>query len=192
MKIRILSSIFQQAVNEIGALATQEALKKFDTTGVAIQIGDTRLSSKGKVTKRYETPYSAVDIARHVYQTSTGGKTYCPLDETERIVTSSTPRFAKIIAHKYSRYSAREVSEDLEKNHGRCVARSFLQNIAEVIGSIAQATEEEWMYAIPLQDEPVETIGVSLDGTCLLMRKDGYILLENHFSAFLPSPKRCL
>lgn len=164
----------QQAVNEVGVVATGEALKKFDTTGGKIQIGDIRMTSKGQVTKRYETPYGAVDIARHVYQTSTGGKTYCPLDEKARIITSSTPRFAKIITHKYTGSSAREVSEDLEKNHGRAVVRSFLQNVVDVVGSIAQVTEQEWMYAIPAQNEAVATIAISLDGTCVLMRKEGY------------------
>ena len=180
VKIKLKGSLLemeesiQHAVNELGTEATREALQKFDTTGSAINIGDIRLSSKGKVTKRYETPYGAVDVARHVYQTSTGGKTYCPLDENARIVTSSTPRFARIITHKYTGASAREVSEDFEKNHGRKVARSFLQNIVDVIGSVAQATEEEWMYAIPEQNEMVDTVALSLDGTCILMRKEGY------------------
>lgn len=180
VKIKLQGSLLemeesiQQAVNELGARATEEALQKFDTQGAAIQVGDIRLTSKGKVTKRYETPYGAVDIARHVYQTSRGGKTYCPLDKKARIVTSSTPRFARIITHKYTGSSAREVSEDLEKNHGRLVARSFLQNVIDVIGSIAQATEEEWMYSIPAQNDVVATVAVSLDGTCILMRKEGY------------------
>lgn len=30
------------------------------------------------------------------------------------------------------------------------------------------------MYSIPKQDEPVKTIALSLDGTCVLMRNDGY------------------
>jgi hypothetical protein len=169
-----MEDLIQQAVNEVGAKATEEALEKFDTTGAAIQIGDIRLTSKGQVMKRYETPYGAVDVTRHVYQTSTGGKTYCPLDEKAHIVTSSTPRFAKIITHKYTGSSAREVSEDLEKNHGRRVARSFLQNVVDFVGSVAQATEESWMYAIPKQNEAVATVAFSLDGTCILMRKEGY------------------
>ena len=164
----------QLATNELGIAATKEALKKFDTTGSPIEVGNIRMTSKGQTVKRYETSYGAVDLARHVYQTSTGGKTYCPLDENARIITSSTPRFAKIISHKYARGSAREVSEDLAMNHGRSVACSFLQNIATVVGSIAQATEEVWEYAIPEQDEMVETVSISLDGTCILMQKDGY------------------
>jgi hypothetical protein len=164
----------QQAVNELGLLATQEALKKFDITGSSIQVGDIRLSSKGQVMKRYETPYGFVDIARHVYQTTTGGKTYCPLDENGRIITSSTPRFAKMISHKYARGSAGEVVDDFVVNHGRKVARSFVQNVSNLVGSIAQATEEVWEYAIPQQDDVVDTVSVSLDGTCILMAKEGY------------------
>jgi hypothetical protein len=164
----------QKAVNEIGILATKEAIKKFDTTGAPIQIAGVRLTSKGNVSKMYETPYGSVNISRHVYQTANGGKTYCPLDEKARIITSSTPRFAKMLTHKYVSLSAREVHEDLEKNHGRSVAKSFIQNVIDVVGSIAQATEEEWMYETPKQNELVETIALSLDGTCVLMREDGW------------------
>lgn len=180
VKIKLTGSLMdmedaiQQAVNEVGAKATEEALQKFDTTGAPIQIGNIRLTSKGQVMKRYETPYGAVDINRHVYQTSRGGKTYCPLDEKTHIVISSTPRFAKMITHKYTGSSAREVSEDLETNHGRLVARSFLQRVVDFVGSVAQATEESWMYAMPTQNERVATVAFSLDGTCILMRKEGY------------------
>ena len=46
----------QAAVNEAGNLATKEALKRFDTTGAPIQIGSARMTSRGLVLKRYETP----------------------------------------------------------------------------------------------------------------------------------------
>jgi hypothetical protein len=169
-----MEEAIQLVVNKVGSLATHQALKKFDTTGAPIQIGSIRMTSKGEELKRYETPYGSVDIPRQVYQTSKGGKIYCPLDERARIITSSTPRFAKIISHKYTQLSAREVSDDLQINHGRSVSRSFLQNVVDVVGSIAQATEEDWMYEIPKQDERVATVSLSLDGTCILMREDGY------------------
>jgi len=180
IKIKLKGSLMemedsiQRAVNEMGGVATHQALKKFDTTGAPIQIGSIRMTSKGEELKRYETPYGAVNIPRHVYQTSKGGRTYCPLDERARIITSSTPRFAKIISHKYTQLSAREVADDLQMNHGRSVSRSFLQDVVDIVGSIAQVTEEDWMYEIPKQDESVATVSVSLDGTCILMRGDGY------------------
>ena len=169
-----MEETIQSAVNEVGSFATQEALKRFDATGAAMQIGSIRMTSKGRVFKRYETPYGAVAIARHVYQTSAGGKTYCPLDECARIITSSTPRFAKQVSSKYARLSAQEVMDDLKSNHGRPVVRSFLQNVVDVVGSIAQATEEDWMYETPIQDEVITTVSVSLDGTCVLMCEEGW------------------
>jgi len=40
-------------------------------------------------------------VPRHVYQTSEGGTTFCPLERDARIVLTSTPRFARQISHKY-------------------------------------------------------------------------------------------
>jgi len=132
------------------------------------------MTSKGKVRKCYETPYGAVHLERYVYQTSSGGKTYCPLDERARTIISSTPRFAKQVSSKYAQLSAQEVMDDFKTNHGRPVARSFLQNIVDVVGSIAQAVEVDWMYETPKIDDVVSTVSVSLDGTCVLMVNEGW------------------
>jgi len=85
------------------------------------------------------------EITLHVKLKLTGGKTYYPLDENARIIASSTSRFAKIITHKYASGSAREVSEDLAMNHGRTVARSFLQNVVNVIGDMKD-DDLYWIY----------------------------------------------
>src|SRR4051794_13436132 len=89
--------VIQQRLNEAGVLATTEALQQFDSDGSPIQAGDTKLTSKGKLKKEYQTPYGVAPVDRHVYQSSRGGKTYCPLDRNARIVGSSTPRFAKMV-----------------------------------------------------------------------------------------------
>lgn len=177
----------QSAVNEVGKISTEAALKRFDTNGSGLQIGNVKMSSKGKQKKEYETPYGCVSLERYVYQTSKGGKTYCPLDDRARIIVCSTPKFAKMISNKYASLSAREVSEDLDENHGRHVARGYVQNVADMVGSIAAATEESFDYEIPELPDPVTTISTSLDGTCVLMKQDGYreamtgnISLYNH------------
>ena len=85
------------ATNQVGNLATGEALERFDTDGNPIQIAEVKMTSKGRVAKEYQTPYGSITVPRHVYQTSDGGRTYCPLDSNARILTSSTPRFGKII-----------------------------------------------------------------------------------------------
>ena len=82
-------------------------------------------------------------MERHLYQSSRGGKTDCPLDRNARIIGSSTPRFAKIISHKYADLSSR-VIEDLRENDGRTVARSFVQNVADAVADGALAQEEDW------------------------------------------------
>src|SRR5437868_3746229 len=164
----------QERLNQAGVLATQEALQQFDTDGSPITIGAVKFTSKGQLPKQYQTPYGVATVARHVYQSSQGGKTSCPLDRDARIVVSSTPRFAKMIAHKYAEFGAGRVILDLEENHGRAVARSFVQNVADAVATVAVAKEEAWHYALPAMDHPVRTITVGLDGTCLLMCQDGW------------------
>ena len=169
---------FEQAIqdrlNQAGVVATQEALQQFDTDGSPITIGSVKFTSKGPLPKEYQTPYGVATVARHVYQSPQGGKTYCPLDRDARIVTSSTPRFAKMIAHKYAEFGSGRVLIDLEENHGRKVARSFVQNVADAVATVALAKEESWNYALPAMEHPVATITLGLDGTCLLMCEDGW------------------
>jgi hypothetical protein len=66
------------------------------------------------------------------------------------------------------------VESDRAENHGRHVARSYLQNLAEAVGSIVQAQEESWHYATPRLRVPVHTVAISLDGTCMLLCEEGY------------------
>ena len=134
----------QTVLNEAGTLASGEALKQFDTDGSAIEVVGAKWTSKGKLPKTYQTPYGAVEIQRHVYQSSEGGATFCPKEVDGRIIITSTPRFAKQISHKYAEMSSPRLVEDLEENHGRSVHRSFVQTLAEAVGSIALLKEENW------------------------------------------------
>ena len=61
-----METTIQSAVNEGGALATQEALTRFDATGGPIKIAGITLTSKGKVTKEYQTPYGTFMLDRYV------------------------------------------------------------------------------------------------------------------------------
>ena len=166
--------VIQQRLNEAGVLATQEALGRFDADGSPIQVGNTKLTSKGKLKKEYQTPYGVAPVERHVYQSSRGGKTYCPLDRNARIVVSSTPRFAKTVSHKYAEFGSARVIKDLAENHGRVVARCFVQDVTDAVAAVALAKEEEWEYALPEPEEPTSTITIGIDGTCLLMCEDGW------------------
>src|SRR3954451_12049493 len=164
----------QQRLNEAGVLATQEALQRFDADGSPIQVGDTKLTSKGKLKKEYQTPYGVAPVERHVYQSSRGGKTYCPLDRNARIVVSSTPRFAKMVTFKYAEFGSPRVIQDLAENHGRTVARCFVQDVADAVAAGALAKEEDWEYALPELEGPTATITIGMDGTCLLLCEGGW------------------
>jgi hypothetical protein len=167
-------SLIQDALNEAGMLATGELLKQFDADGSSIQLGSVKMTSKGLVSKQYQTPYGVTEIARHVYQTSEGGETFCPLDRNARIIVSSTPRFAKQISHKFSEMASTQVQKDLLENHNRQVSRSFLQNVADAVGAIVLLKEEDWQYSPSIVDAKVKTINIGMDGTCMLLCKEGY------------------
>jgi hypothetical protein len=166
--------VIQQRLNEAGVLATTEALQQFDADGCPITVGDTRLTSKGRLVKEYQTPYGVAPVERHVYQSSRGGKTYCPLDCNARIVVSSTPKFAKMVSHKYAEFGSARVIKDLAENHGRQVARCFVQDVTDAVATIALAKQEDWEYALPKLEEAPPTITIGMDGTCLLMCQGGW------------------
>ncbi len=163
----------QQAVNEAGALASTAALEYFDTDGAPLRLGDTLWYSKGQVPCTYQTPYGETVVARHVYQTAAGGATFCPLERDARIVLTSTPRFAKQISNKYAEMAGGRVVADLAGNHGREVSLAFVQDLASVVAGVVQAKEETWHYAIPPLDAAVHTVGIGVDGTCILQVDEG-------------------
>src|SRR6516164_3553698 len=142
----------QDQLNAAGVLATEEGLRQFDTDGSPITIGSVTLTSKGQHPKDYQTPYGMTTVERHVYQSPQGGATYCPLDRDVRIVVSSTPKFAKMVASQYAESGSARVQRDLRDNHGREVSRCLVQDIADAVAAVA----------------------LSQDGTCALMCEEGW------------------
>lgn len=70
--IKLTGSLMENTIldgcNELGCLATAEALQKFDTDGSPIKLGDTKLTARVKANKTYQSPYGSVKIQRYVYQ----------------------------------------------------------------------------------------------------------------------------
>jgi hypothetical protein len=165
----------QDAVNKMGCAATGELLKTFDTEGEDIILGAVKMTSKGLTNKCYQTPYGEVEIERYIYQAPVGGATFCPLEREARIILTSTPRFASQISHKMSEMSAPQVIRDLKTNHNRNSSLSLIQRISEAVSSVVQIKEETWSYHVPgLKESEIKTIGIGLDGTCMLMCEGGY------------------
>ena len=164
----------QHAMNEAGAAATGECLRRFDTDGGKIEVGGRKLTSCGQRPKNYQTPYGIARVERHVYQGSKGGRTYCPLDYGARIMRTATPLFAKQTSFKDATNDATVVVKDFAQ-HGRKVSRSY---VAEVAGDVASvvAEKDNWTYALPAAPagRQVKTVAVGVDGTCTLILDDGW------------------
>ena len=79
-----------------------------------------------------------------------------------------------LLAHKYGEGSAGRVVEALRLNHNRAVAKAYVQTVTDAVAAVAMAKEEQWNYQVPLA-AAVKTIGVGIDGTCLLMCHDGWL-----------------
>jgi hypothetical protein len=165
----------QDIMNEVGTIATGELLKTFDTEGEDILFGTIKMVSKGLVNKSYQTPYGEINIERHIYQSSLGGSTFCPLERDARIILTSTPRFASQVSHKMAGTAAAYVVNDLAVNHGRYVAKNVVQRLAEAVSAVVQIKEETWSYHVPdIKQAKVKTVSIGLDGTCMLMCEGAY------------------
>jgi hypothetical protein len=164
----------QQQLNKAGNLATAEQLRRFDADGSPIQVGSTTLYSKGQLPKEYQTPYGAVSVDRHVYQSAQGGATFCPLERHARIVVTSTPLFAKIVSSKYAEFGSERVRRDLRDNHGRSISKCLIQDLADAVAAVALAKEESWTYRLPDWDFPPAAVSVGLDGSCMHLSEDGW------------------
>ena len=90
------------------------------------------------------------------------------MDDGARIIRKATPRFAKIVSHKFAHAAATQVMEDLEQNHGRPCLKASLQDLATHVGTVVQTKAESWSYATPELGR-VATVGIGVDGTCMLI-----------------------
>ncbi len=159
----------QDALNEAGQVATAHLLKLHDTDGKPLVMGSVRMSSKGLVPKTYQSPYGAINLKRYVYQTSKGGAVFCPLENSARIILTSTPRFAAQVSRKTAEMGAECVVDDLKINHNREVVKNTVQRLSEAVASGIQAKEEEWTYHTPELKQNIATVSIGLDGASVLM-----------------------
>ena len=163
----------QEGVNEAGMLATQYALQQYDTDGSAITVENKKYTSKGQISKTCQCPFGEFELCRHVYQSTSGGKTCCPLDSDARIIIFSTPKFAKMVSSEYTYGGSLQVHRDLKENHSRLISRNYIQDISQSVGELAYSKRAR-EYGSDVEKEEVSSTGISLDGTYMLMREDGW------------------
>lgn len=166
----------QDGLNEAGRLATERCLADFDADGSPMIVAGTKLTAKKqRVEKKYESPFGVVRVQRYAYQSPTGGAVFIPLEARARIVGDSTPRFAKLVASKYSHNNASVVQRDLEESLHRKVSRCYIQDISALVAAGIEAKSRVWETGgkEPAPEE-VAAIGIGLDGVCMLFCEDGY------------------
>ena len=164
----------QQSLNEAGQVAMVPMLKQFDTHGEPIRVGGVKHTVKNYAPQTYETPYGPVPVERHTYQTCQGGRAYVPLENDARMILNSTPRYSQMVSGKYARFGADAICDDLLECNGRTLSRNYAKKLSDFVGSVAQCHETEWEYDLPELDGPVASVGLGLDGTCILMHEDGW------------------
>jgi hypothetical protein len=133
-------------------------------------------TSKGQYTETYETYFGKAEVKRYVYQSSEGGKTYCPLEEKAQLIEAATPKFAKTLSSKYAHLGVGRVTTDLLDNHGRSISATYVQRVSDAVGLLLTTKGERWQYALPndLDKRTVKAVSVGIDGTCVLAVEGGY------------------
>jgi hypothetical protein len=166
--------IVQQIINQIGKELTLEMLQSRDCDQATIEregrIWYRKEASKGS----YQTPYGEVTLARHLYQTSAGGATRCPLEENCQLsFGAATPLLAETLSFKVSALTPGEAAQDLAK-HGLQLSPSFIRETAQKVGRIAVEKATAWQLQAPAPQARVEVIATGLDGTTMPLRGEDY------------------
>jgi hypothetical protein len=97
-----------------------------------------------------------------------------PLEIGARIIHSATPKFAKMLSHKYSSMSSKDALDDLSLNHGRKISKRYLQGVSERICEVVEDKEDVWEYVLPELGPPIAMISFSMDGAMLPTCEDGW------------------
>ncbi len=97
-----------------------------------------------------------------------------PLERGARIIHRATPKFAKLLSHKYASMSAKDALDDLSMNHGRILSKKYLQQVSSCVSAVVQNKENRWEYALATFANPIKTIALSMDGAMLPTCEDGW------------------
>ena len=103
----------------IGQALTKEVLQAKEVSTPRVEHDGQTYYRKAAPPGTYQTPYGAVVVERHWYQSSAGGATICPLEQQCQLrFGSATPRLAELVSCKLASQRAREVEQDLAKGQG--------------------------------------------------------------------------
>ena len=164
----------QQIVNDIGKELTRAVLRSREIDDQTIERDGQTWYRKEASAGHYQTLYGEVAVSRHLYQTSAGGATRCPMEEACGLsFGAATPLLAETLSFKVSAMAPGEVAKDLTK-HGLQLSPSFIREVAQQVGQIAVEKATTWKLEAPSPPAPVAVVATGLDGTTLPIRGEDY------------------
>lgn len=164
----------QEIVTQIGKELTLKQLQSRDTDQATLQRGGQTWYRKELSNGVYQTLYGEVSVARHLYQTSAGGATHCPMEQDCQLsFGGATPLLADILSFKVSAMTPGEAAQDLAR-HGLELSSSFIRQTALKVGQIAVDKATSWQLEAPPVEEKVEIVATGFDGTTMPLRGEDY------------------
>jgi hypothetical protein len=164
----------QQIVTRIGRELVRELLQSKGVAEPTLEADGQRWYRKEASLGHYHTLYGEIAVERHLYQTSAGGDTRCPLEELCQLsFAAATPLLAEVLSFKVSAMTPTEVAQDVAKQ-GLVLSPSFIQQTAQRVGQIAVQKSAHWAVGSPEPARPVRTIATGLDGTTVPLREEHY------------------
>jgi hypothetical protein len=164
----------QRIVTAVGRELVQELLQSKEVAEPTLEREGQRWYRKAASTGHYHTLYGEVTVERHVYQTSAGGETHCPLEEACQLsFASATPLLAEVLSFKVSAMTPNDVAQDLAKQ-GLVLSPSFIQQTAQRVGQLAVQKRTRWDVRSPEPERSVRTIATGLDGTTVPLWEEHY------------------
>jgi hypothetical protein len=123
----------------------------------------------------YHTLYGEVVLSRHLYQSSAGGPTLCPLERHCQLsFGSATPLLAEVVSFKLASAPAGEVAQDLAKSHGLSLSETYLHHLAQQVGQLAVEKHAAWHLHAAAGPAAVTLIATGVDGTTLPLVGEAY------------------
>jgi hypothetical protein len=123
----------------------------------------------------YQTLYGEVVLSRHLYQSSAGGATLCPLERTCQLrFGSATPLLAEVVSFKLASAPAGEVAQDLAKTHGVVLSATYLHHLAQQVGQRAVDKQGAWHLQAATAPGSVALIATGVDGTTIPVVSEAY------------------
>ncbi len=162
-------------INLVGGELTANLMRSRDVDVERLELDGKTYYRKEASAGHYQTLYGEQVVERHLYQTSAGGETLCPIEiNCQMIFGSATPLLAEVASFKLASMTAGEAERDLAKSHGLKLSDSYLREVAQQVGQIAVEKRIEWQIPAPEVAAPVEIIASGADGTTMPLVDEAY------------------